>query len=886
MLSIGLCNCIFGQSLVPQWETVLDDYDEQRLSDMSLLSNGQVAVVGEVLQQKQTLGLFLLIDPATGAISQKITFNPPGENASLHSITAALDGSFYIVGSVFGKNEKNSYPWLFQLDEKGEKIWEKQFDASYGQFTDICWLDSNRAILSATRHKGPDGEVSLYLLKDYDLIDQLRLGNGRIRELRGMEVRNTNSVWLSGNTQSSDFSKKGDIWISIVKAGEIDRLTEESFLILGDDEEQSVNSITSNSFGQLLISGETKSGTLGDKDGWLIEQDGRQVIADEQIKNRLENFISASVYSNRNESYSLQRLQRNYSKSIPQELEVVSLKNNYEGQVQWPFSDSKDFEDVRMVASFDGNIIVAGNNLENNHLQFLALNLPSTTSVTSAKRLSSSIPTPAPVFRLADKNKDGCLSPGERGYIELEITNNSPGIILEGKVTVKGTEIVKGLSFTSPKQYVLPIDSGKSDIISIPVVGQNNLEEGLSKGMILLELAGQPDMEVPFEIPSIVCNVDNYSSTVMIFNKPDIYSIGSRTTRTDKDYYEIEMTISSNRPRKLSDFKIFKNGVLLKDEKNLSRNLSPSSREMGNYIYKLNYQLFLDEGKNKVEVDLDGERIEPITIEFVNNELNKPNLHLLAIGPEYTDLQYSSKDARDFARIIAQQQQLGFFNEIFIDTLLTKESTALSRIKVGFSKLKSRAEERLQSPNRIKRNDYLFVFFSGHGTEVKDKLMLLPSDYDKEFIEDTAIDYQEIIEDYLNQIQCKKIIFLDACLSGKSIGTKFVAPYGISEAIERANNLAEGTIVFTSSSGNQLSYENEKIENGLFTEAIIEFLTATSTQAPEAKKEGQIITVEDLEQHLKNRVPNLLKELNLQQKQSPSVLYKDPAFKKLPLFVH
>ena len=78
-----------------------------------------------------------------------------------------------------------------------------------------------------------------------------------------------------------------------------------------------------------------------------------------------------------------------------------------------------------------------------------------------------------------------------------------------------------------------------------------------------------------------------------------------------------------------------------------------------------------------------------------------------------------------------------------------------------------------------------------------------------------------------------------------------------------------GAIVFSSSRGDEFSYENEKYENGLFTEGIIRSLTGATSE------ELTSITIEELRKEVVNFVSKETNEL-----QNP-VIDRDNIYQKL-----
>ena len=93
----------------------------------------------------------------------------------------------------------------------------------------------------------------------------------------------------------------------------------------------------------------------------------------------------------------------------------------------------------------------------------------------------------------------------------------------------------------------------------------------------------------------------------------------------------------------------------------------------------------------------------------------------------------------------------------------------------------------------------VFLFFSGHGElDLAGKLYLMPYDGDKEHLEETAIQFEQL-ESFLKTIGLKNVvIFLDTCHSGAAVQGKgsesdaFTAK-SIAQQISDANDISEGS---------------------------------------------------------------------------------------------
>jgi uncharacterized caspase-like protein len=142
-----------------------------------------------------------------------------------------------------------------------------------------------------------------------------------------------------------------------------------------------------------------------------------------------------------------------------------------------------------------------------------------------------------------------------------------------------------------------------------------------------------------------------------------------------------------------------------------------------------------------------------------------------------------------------------------------------------------------------------------HGITTPDlHYRFLPYDYDATRIPRTTITDSEF-EDYLTKIGGKKIFFFDTCYSGNVL--KGRAPSTAPDVDRFANQLRaaeNGIVVFTSSTGNELSQELEQYKNGAFTLAAVEGMRGAA-----ARPQTPVIMISDLQRYVSRRVRDLTK---------------------------
>ncbi|MBN2344450.1 MAG: caspase family protein [Deltaproteobacteria bacterium] len=272
----------------------------------------------------------------------------------------------------------------------------------------------------------------------------------------------------------------------------------------------------------------------------------------------------------------------------------------------------------------------------------------------------------------------------------------------------------------------------------------------------------------------------------------------------------------------------------------------------------------LHTGSNKIEISArNALGIESLREHFIEKYQTpeKGDLYYIGFGvSKYDDsnmnLKFAAKDAEDLGRVFRQNGAL--FNEVHVKTY-TNDKVNGKAFRDAAALLKKSTVD-----------DTVVVFVAGHGLydiegDFEYYYLLSTSKLDR--LERTAVNYQQI-ESLLEGISARrKILLLDTCQSGAfdeqdvldvsaQADKAGVAPRGIrrkqnprkQKDLQRAlvkqsgryiyNDLFRrtGAIVFSSSRGNEFSYESDRYQNGNFTEAIIGSLTNGEADANRDRK--------------------------------------------------
>ncbi len=229
------------------------------------------------------------------------------------------------------------------------------------------------------------------------------------------------------------------------------------------------------------------------------------------------------------------------------------------------------------------------------------------------------------------------------------------------------------------------------------------------------------------------------------------------------------------------------------------------------------------------------------------------NLYVLAIGvskykdPSY-DLNYAADDAKAIVDILKSQKDL-IYKQVHT-YLLTDDKATTKGILDTVSDIRK----------TITMNDVLVIFLAGHGVKDKDyKFYFLTHDSDLSNLGKTALvwgDFQKLLRDTPAR---NVIMMLDSCHSGFFTDPK--SPFINADKLIGNMELKTGVIVISSSTGSEVSIEDQKWGHGAFTYAVIEALKGKADFIKDKK-----VFVGEMNLY----VPSRVKELT-QDKQTPSI---------------
>jgi len=323
---------------------------------------------------------------------------------------------------------------------------------------------------------------------------------------------------------------------------------------------------------------------------------------------------------------------------------------------------------------------------------------------------------------------------------------------------------------------------------------------------------------------------------------------------------------TSSQNSTIKNIKLFVNGV--NDNVAITDNLQ---------VIEMSYTIELTDGKNEIEIfaeDNEGTFSNKVSIIENYKSKVKPSLYLICIGSgsflqSDKNLNYASKDANDVFTVFSNSKKYSSINRL----LFTNNKVNTSIV--------SEIENLLKS---AKKNDYVVLFYAGHGILNKEMDYYL-STYNLDFAnpEKEGIEYAKIEAVIKNCNARQKIFFIDACHSGDiekesvrqtenvvSNPTDVVFRSSMSTTLSQnelslllskelfaSGSNSSGTSIIGASMGSQFALESNIWNNGVFTHALLLGLGTTKKCGKADYNHDKKVMLDELEYYVSKSVEEL-----------------------------
>jgi WD40 repeat protein len=264
----------------------------------------------------------------------------------------------------------------------------------------------------------------------------------------------------------------------------------------------------------------------------------------------------------------------------------------------------------------------------------------------------------------------------------------------------------------------------------------------------------------------------------------------------------------------------------------------------------------LEPGRHRLaviaETDVSDGRSEEVEVIYEEQKAAAPKLYALLMGvsdyeDEWLRLRYAARDAELLEQVLTAAARKEF-GDPRIRRLADRGATKEAFFD-GLDWLKE----------SMKPQDVGIIFFSGHGHRDKDDIFyMLPAEARRRSIAATSLD-GALFKRKLAGIKGRLVVILDACHSGAvEIRDPEAARPLRPNASEFARELVRedaGVIMMCSSTGQEVSIEDENIGHGYFTQALTEGLSGRA----DTNKDGAVY-LNELDNYLFERVKELSKD--------------------------
>lgn len=839
------------------WEATFGSPGDDAIEHLLLNPNGNAIAAGTFHDQKR--GDIWLAEIEEQKLLWE-TFIGQGQYASVKGMTLAQDGGMALVGNTAqSSNRKKGDIWLAKTTNKGQYQWEKYFgERDWEEASDIITTaDGGFAICGLTNSKGA-GDNDMWLIKTNGagFMEWEQTFGGKDSDIANAIATTPDQGFLLMGLTKSHRSGARQPRAMVLKAN-AGGGREWTFDHGGNKDDEATVALSLHD-GSYILGGKTESQGSSGKNSWMSRWDNptpffggskqaapefSQIVlntADGQLKPGDKAYLSFDISNTSNVDLADVQV-RVIQQSGVDGIEVWN--NNYLGYLQKaaarnikiPVSAS---EALSSGESTFGVSIVSGNEPLTNLNFTIASKKPEAAAVEfGTYNFVESTVSDDETLTVIVRNPGDYTASAVSVRFELPPGLQAVGSINQslGNIGPHGSKSVK-LTY----RRTATLRDGRVAISCIVKLGQTEIRKTLERG-------GSFGDDV-----------------VLIITEPSESATNIQNIVSDKNVFDIKVGASATNPLRQQDFKVYNNSMVIDGSKMDEVDLKKASQSSGRFNYVYGTRVHLSPGENKVQVEVltptGATRTKTMVVYY---EPHQPNLHVLAIGPSHNDLKFTSKDAEDFARAFENQGNSNkLFGKVFVRKLITPEETQSINIREAIADLVYQYQN-AAAAQRILSNDVLLVFVSSHGKNNPEGFKLLPSDYESRYERTRTIDYQRDIVNELEKINCKKLVFLDACHSGAA-DSKSLSDVARADALSKLAAMHPGMSTLTSCRANEMSYEDQNWQNGAFTEAIMEafantpILDSGGTFKADADS-NNIITLSELYDFLRRRVPGMVK---------------------------
>lgn len=871
------------------WETTFGSSADDEFNQVLILPDGKVLAIGQHGNHSGDIWMCKLQE------DQLINEWQLGKGLSDKVCSAVIgqDGMIVIAGNTSkNTNDGRGDVFLLKTDDKGSLSWSKTYgDKEWEEAADlVATNDGGYALAGQTRSNGAGG-MDMWLLKvNSSGFKQWEQAYGGKDEdgAQSLTITTEGAYLLSGFSKSYHSGARSFKGYVVKTDAGGSRQWEWNH---GGNKEDAFQQICSLHDGSILLAGNTESDSRGNNDAWVLR------FSDSSQRNNISSFGGAKANALEHTEALVKTLdgklrpeERSYlsftvfNQNTAQINDIqVSVKqlSGSEGVKYWR---QNYFGDLAAGESKELRVPVLGGTDLSSADNELNITVKSGEQVLST--FNTTIESLKPQLATVEINNFAFEDSRTSDQEVLQVVVHNPGDFVAQNVRVQFMPPA-GIRAVSASTVTLPsLAPHGSERVNFTYQRTSSYRSASLAIPCSIDFNGQ-------KINKTLERASGLNQEVfMVLTQPNETETDLQNIISSKGVFDVQVAVGSSTVLQQKNFTVLNNNVVVDGSKMDEVDLSSKNSNNNQQAYVYSNKIHLKPGENRLEVQVEtaegSYRTKTIVVQY---EPQQPNLHILAIGPSHQDLNYTSKDAADFAAAFSDQAGSDkIFGQVFVRSMVTPEETEAGDIREAMADLGYQYSNPTAA-QRIRDQDVLLIFISSHGKNNRDGFQLLPSNYDPRYERIRSIDFQRDIVQELMQIGCKKAVFLDACHSGAA-ESKELSDIARAEALTNLAALHPGLNTMSSCAANEMSYEDASWENGAFTEAILEAFANKIINDPNGNyssdaNQDNIITLAELYDFLRQRVPNLVKSQKpgAPTAQSPFMPGNDMDARQIPIYV-
>ncbi|MCR9287571.1 MAG: caspase family protein [Bacteroidetes bacterium] len=869
------------------WYEIEGSEEDDAFYDVCQMPDGSIVAVGNLGS-----AVYVVKISPNGKQIRK-TFG--GYNSIGRAVTQNSNNELVVTGN-WG-NQDNPVLFATKLvfrNEDIDKVWQKTPRTAAMRMNkglDIIHLmEGGYAIVGTGLDKSNEEKLGLVILNEKGRGAKIKSFGG-VHEEGGNSLVQTSdgNLLLAGYSNSHQRgARRNKAWLQLVNY-EGEELWGEDGEFLGGKQEDELLDVVQTSDGNLFAVGQTSSESLGNQDGWLVKI-SENLNPEEVLPTQLS--VSKVRFVDENQNDTLNARERSFLHFMIKNEGLTTAHNIHATTSVTGKMGGLDVAEKIIIGRLSpGDSIFAsvpivaksylGNGKSNIHVFLKAAN--SLTGLNSFSYTILSKKEPLPELKITDYkfltiNQKGNPNRRERIRLEIELTN-------EGERTAREVEFKfiypQKIEAINTREFALgdmkPNESQKLqfdfyaasyyelDSIKIYCRAREKAYRRFFNEHFIIKLKEfnqdvgpasklKNEPKYPYEYepmksgggPNMDLYFENWDKPKIEWIAPFVADEQNMLNQYIYKDIDIKLKVTSDKSLDSTDFQMIINsknvvGQPYFDPKNIQITVSETEDGLLEYLYQ--NKINLEKGDNFLALGIDGATSKSVKVHYVPPQ---GNIHVIAFGIPHEDLNYTQNDANDFSESFDNQKNK-LFEEVRVLTYATEDSTTKRRL--------SFAVQDIQNDfffEKIGIHDVVTLYFSSHGFTYRDSsFFLAASDYNDHYPQQTSLDFQREVLEILDKVECKKVIFIDACSSGAESLAKLAADRNDYQFV-------------VSCSADEVSYEDSLWQNGAFTEALMEVFKAVEPsmekriEKADSNKDRKL-SLEEIFEYVRKRVPELVK---------------------------